>query len=130
MTLAVSDSTAPDSDVKDRGRLAPWSHACEPCRRADTEGWHGVEGAAHCAECHKTWRSQRATHCAQCCCHFSSYSASDLHDGLHGCLDPAEIPGLKLAADGFSWCLADQSRLPVSAASSGVAAPDSVAVAS
>src|SRR5262245_25815016 len=103
--------------------LPPWSHECEPCRRADTEGYTGLGDAAHCHDCHLTWTSRQAAHCAGCCEQFTSYSAADEHDGERGCLPPREVPSLTLAADGRTWKRADQSRLPRRAATSGVAAP-------
>jgi hypothetical protein len=102
--------------------------ACDLCAHTDAHGWHGIDGAAHCHDCHLTWRSRRAAHCPACCEHFTSYSASDLHDGPDGCVLPATVPGLALAADGCTWKLADQSRLPKSAASSGDSAPEMGAV--
>jgi hypothetical protein len=80
---------------------------CQSCVHTDQHGWHGIEGSAHCHSCHLTWKSKRAAHCPTCCEHFTSYSASDLHDGPNGCLNPSEIPGLKRAADGHSWRCAD-----------------------
>jgi len=95
---------------------------CEDCVDADTFGWHGIDGAAHCHDCHLTWTSKRAAHCPACCCHFTSYSAADLHDGPNGCIRPAEVEGLKPAADGFSWRRADERTRAVSAPGSGVVA--------
>src|SRR5215510_2887066 len=96
-----------------RAPLPPWSHDCEACRRTDVEGFTGLpSGTAHCGWCHFEWTSHQAAHCPACCAHFTSYSASDEHEGEGGCLDPATVPSLALAADGVTWRLADQSRLP------------------
>jgi hypothetical protein len=126
--FVVPDDTAATGRAREPDALPPWSHECETCRRADTEGWTGLNDAAHCHSCHYTWTSKRAAHCPACCEHFTSYSASDLHDGPDGCIPPATVPGLVLAADGRTWRLADQSRLPISAASPGDSAPETGAV--
>jgi hypothetical protein len=97
---------------------------CEACVSTERHGWHGIDGAAHCHDCHLTWTSKRAAHCPVCCCHFTSYSAADLHDGPNGCLPPAEVEGLKLAADGFSWRRADEHTWAVSAPGSAVLAEE------
>jgi hypothetical protein len=88
---------------------------CQACAHNDRHGWTGLEGQAHCADCHWTWRSRRAAHCPSCCSHFTSYTASDLHDGPTGCIPPAEIDGLKLAVDGYSWRCADTHTQAISA---------------
>src|SRR5215218_255979 len=93
---------------------------CDLCVHAELHGWHGVEGSAHCANCHLTWTSIRAAHCPSCHEHFTSYTASDLHDGPNGCIRPGEVPGLRLAVDGRSWRCAAEFRGPISAPSSAV----------
>jgi hypothetical protein len=95
---------------------------CVACAHTDATGWHGVDGATHCHSCHLTWTSRRAAHCPVCCEHFTSYSASDLHDAPNGCIPPAEVEGLKLAADGFSWRRTDEHTRAVSAPGSAVLA--------
>jgi hypothetical protein len=93
---------------------------CPECAHTDKHGWHGIEGAAHCHDCHLTWTSKRAAHCPACCAHFTSYTASDLHDGRNGCIQPAEVPGLRRAADGKSWALARDVGVSISARRSAV----------
>jgi len=93
---------------------------CGLCAHTELHGWHGREGVAHCSDCHLSWRSTRAAHCPACHEHFTSYSASDLHDGPNGCIRPREVPGLRLAVDGRSWRRADEHRGPISAPGSAV----------
>jgi hypothetical protein len=88
---------------------------CALCRHTDEHGWHGVEGAAHCSDCHLTWRSKRAAHCPICCEHFTSYSAAILHESPNGCWPPEEVPALKLARDRYSWRRADEHGAAISA---------------
>jgi len=77
--------------------------ACALCAHTDEYGWHGVEGAAHCHDCHWTWRGKAICHCPACCQTFGSISASDFHDGEAGCLNPAEIPGLMWSERKRAW---------------------------
>jgi hypothetical protein len=103
--------------------------SCLACVRIGRDGWHGMDGEAHCHDCHHTWTSRRAAHCPACCRHFTSYSSSDLHDGPKGCLDPERVEGLVLADDGFSWRLASHGFArggPISARRSAVS-PEEVA---
>jgi hypothetical protein len=120
----VRDRKAP---ARARGGTAH-DAACFMCRLTDLLGWHGFPGAAHCGTCHVTWTSKRAAHCPACCEHFTSYSASDLHDGPNGCIPPEEVPGLMLAADGLSWRRADTHTRAISAPGSA-ASPASTAAA-
>jgi hypothetical protein len=76
---------------------------CSACAHIDKHGWHGIEGSAHCHDCHHTWTSKRAAHCPTCCEHFTSYTASDLHDGPNGCRNPAEIPELAWSDTFQAW---------------------------
>src|SRR5262249_22896360 len=80
---------------------------------------------------HFGWTSHQAAHCPNpdCCEHFTSISAADEHDGPDGCLDPSTVPTLALCADGRTWKLADQSRLPGRGVRSGVGAPTAITVA-
>jgi hypothetical protein len=39
------------------------SMTCSACAHTDTHGWHGLEGQAHCPDCHRSWKSKRAAHC-------------------------------------------------------------------
>jgi hypothetical protein len=91
--------------------LEPWSRSCAECAHTLDHGWTGVEGAAHCHECHHSWRSRRAAHCTRCCRTFTSYSAADEHDHELGCLHPAGVPTLTLAADRRSYRLAREPSI-------------------
>jgi hypothetical protein len=76
---------------------------CPACAHTDRHGWHGIEGHAHCHDCHHTWKSKRAAYCPTCCEHFTSYTASDLYDGPNGCIDPREIPELAWSDHYEAW---------------------------
>jgi hypothetical protein len=87
---------------------------CPACTHTDQHGWHGIEGSAHCHQCHLTWKSKRAAHCPTCCSHFTSYTASDRHDGPNGCIDPNDIPQLAWSNTYKAWTVtALQARFPL-----------------
>jgi hypothetical protein len=88
---------------------------CSACAHTDAHGWHGLEGSAHCHDCHHTWKSKRAAHCPTCCEQFTSYSTSDLHDGSNGCIDPNEIPELTWSTTYKAWTTVTdlQARFPL-----------------
>jgi hypothetical protein len=64
---------------------------CGPCTHAVEVGhWGPLPGQArtHCRDCHRSWASARAAHCAVCCAHFVSAAAFDRHQRHGSCLDP------------------------------------------
>jgi hypothetical protein len=76
---------------------------CSACTHVDLDGWTGLEGQAHCSDCHWSWQRKRAAHCPSCHEQFSSYSASDWHDTPQGCRDPNDIPELTWSTTFKAW---------------------------
>lgn len=61
---------------------------CDICIFAKQHG-HWPEAVIHCDDCHRSWHGLAEAHCPQCCAHFTSDSAFDLHLTGDGCKDPA-----------------------------------------
>lgn len=101
---------------------------CPTCRLGDLPA-----DISHCSTCHRTWPGDSSqVHCADCCHHFTSTTAFDIHRAGGECRDPQALisetgkPRLRVVRRkfGLAWAKYDDRPPPNALTGVGVRGGD------